>query len=493
MEALIIIGIIVAFALTMNQKRSKRGQGLTAFLSPSVNIKTPQRSKFSKGHFLEKTFNLSLPDDFELSNEFVTGFNAIEKTSQNLYITGEAGTGKTTLLKYFRQKTQKKFVVLAPTGIAAINSHGQTIHSFFKFPPKLIQKEHIRRVYNGRRIFEHLELLIVDEASMMRADLMDGIDYALRLNKENHHIPFGGVQVVLFGDLYQLPPIVDKEMADVYNNLYDTPYFFSAKVFQHVNFSHFNLQKIYRQKDKDFRELLNKLRNRKLTVTDMKLLNSRVEPQLCETWSDCITLTPTNAAANAINETRLSKLGGKEFVYNASIKGEFDEKSYPTETELRLKVGAQVLMIKNDPDKRWVNGSIGEVVDLDKDSVEVRIGDKVHEVGVAVWEKIKYRYDIEEEKIVEEVLGSFEQYPIKLAWAITIHKSQGLTFDRLVIDLDHGAFTHGQVYVALSRCRSFGGVLLKRSVTHRDIIFDERIRRIKNYFPKLTGEYETAP
>ncbi|HNX68882.1 MAG TPA: DEAD/DEAH box helicase [Candidatus Omnitrophota bacterium] len=438
----------------------------------------------SQDHFLKKNFDLTLPPDFELSDEFLAAFDAIENTDKNLYITGEAGTGKTTLLKYFRQNTRTNFIVLAPTGIAAINSHGQTIHSFFKFPPKLIQKNHVRKVYTARQIFESLDLLIVDEASMMRADLMDGIDHALRVNKGRPRKPFGGVRVVLFGDLFQLPPIVDRDIAPIYSSLYETPYFFSANVFKKVKFHQINLKKIYRQKDGEFKGLLNKIRNRSVTADEMNLLNVRVDPVLCDAVQDCITLTPTNAAAKAINDTRLAGLSGKEFVYDAVSQGEFDANSYPTETALRLKKGAQVLMIRNDPEKRWVNGSIGEVVELNEESIQVRIGQRTHRVEAAVWEKITYRYDEDDDKIVEDVAGSFEQYPIKLAWAITIHKSQGLTFDKLIIDLAHGAFSHGQVYVALSRCRSFEGVLLRRPVKHRDIIFDPRIHRIADHFPE---------
>lgn len=445
------------------------------------------------GHFLKNNFALSLPDDFVLSDEFIAGFDAIENTGKNLYITGEAGTGKTTLLKYFRQNTKKKYVVLAPTGIAAINSHGQTIHSFFRFPPKFIQKEFIRKIGNAGPTFDSLELLIVDEASMLRADLMDGIDHALRVNKRQPSRPFGGVQVVLFGDLFQLPPIVNRDIADIYAPMYPTPYFFSAKVFQEVAFHRLSLRKIYRQKDREFKNLLNKIRNRSVTIDEMKILNSRVNPGLCETAQDCITLTTTNAVANALNENRLKKLRGKEFAYHATIEGEFDEKSWPTGTELRLKKGAQVLMIRNDTEKRWVNGSIGEVVGLEEDLIEVRIGQKVHAVEPVSWEKIRYQYDEIEDKIAEEVVGSFEQYPIKLAWAITIHKSQGLTFDKLIIDLDHGAFTHGQVYVALSRCRSLEGVTLKRPVRPGDIIFDDRILQVEDYFPKWSPEKPRHP
>ncbi|OGX07298.1 MAG: hypothetical protein A2Z88_00015 [Omnitrophica WOR_2 bacterium GWA2_47_8] len=418
-----------------------------------------------------------MPDDFELSEDFIRCFKELENTRRNIYITGEAGTGKTTLLKYFRQNTQKNVVVLAPTGIAAINCYGQTLHSFFKFPPKLIQKEHVRRVYNGQKIFSKLDMVIIDEASMMRADLLDGVDEALRLNMNNPDEAFGGVQVVLFGDLYQLPPIIDKQAREVYAQRYATPYFFSSKIFDAASFKRMDLEKIYRQNDAEFTTILNKIRNKTLGAAEIQVLNARVNQKPESSTEDCITLTPTNAAALALNESKLAKLTAEEFIYSASINGEFDESSYPTEVRLRLKAGAQVLMIQNDPEKRWVNGSVGELVKLDEDFIQVRIEGKTHEVDKAKWKKIRYKHDPELDRITEEEIGGFEQYPIKLAWAITIHKSQGLTFDRLIVDFDSGTFAHGQAYVALSRCRSLEGLTLKRPLAQSDIIFDSRIAR----------------
>lgn len=428
-------------------------------------------------YHLLKTASLDLPEDFELSEDFVRCFNELENTRRNLYITGEAGTGKTTLLKYFRQNTKKNVVVLAPTGIAAINCYGQTLHSFFKFPPKLIQKEHVRRVYNGQKIFAKLDMVIIDEASMMRADLLDGVDEALRLNMNNPDEAFGGVQMVLFGDLYQLPPIIDKQAKEVYAQRYATPYFFSSKIFEAASFKRLALEKIYRQSDTEFTALLNKIRNKTLGAAEIQVLNARVHQKPESSTEDCITLTPTNAAALALNESKLAKLSAEEFIYGASINGEFDESSYPTEVKLRLKAGAQVLMIQNDPEKRWVNGSVGELVKLDEDFIQVKIEGKTHEVDKAKWKKIRYKHDPEIDKITEEEIGGFEQYPIKLAWAITIHKSQGLTFDRLIVDFDSGTFAHGQAYVALSRCRSLEGLILKRPLAQSDIIFDSRIAR----------------
>jgi len=418
----------------------------------------------------------ALPEDFELSDEFLEAFARIEHTKDHLFLTGEAGTGKTTFLKYFRGNTKKKYIVLAPTGIAAINIGGQTIHSFFSFPPKLIRADDIRALKRHRRLFSVLELVIIDEASMMAADLLDSIDQSLRLNKGNMLMPFGGVQMVLIGDMHQLPPVVSKDLADHYPRMYESRYFFSSRVFQAVNFERFTFTKIYRQKDRAFTALLNKIRMNEIDPGDLNELNSRVD-ECCDGFEDCITLTPTNAQANSINEARLNKLEARTFEYPARIEGEFDAPSYPNEINLQLKVGAQVLMIKNDAEKRWVNGSIGEVVELKTDLVKIRIGREIYEVAPVVWEKVKYTFDEERKDITAAVTGRYEQYPMKLAWAITIHKSQGLTFDRLIVDMGWGAFESGQTYVALSRCRDFGSLHLKKPISFRDVRLDEKIRQ----------------
>lgn len=426
----------------------------------------------------------ALPEDFELSDEILIAFDQIEHTRGHVFLTGEAGTGKTTFLKYFRQHTNKNFIVLAPTGIAAINIGGQTIHSFFNFPPKLIREKDIHALKRHHRLFMALELVIIDEASMMRADLLDSIDHSLRLNKANMLVPFGGVQMLLIGDMHQLPPIISKELTDHYPKMYESRYFFSSRAFRSVHFEHLWLTKIYRQKDRAFTALLNKIRANEIGPHDLKQLNSRVHKS-CDNFEDCITLTPTNAQANAINETKLAKLDSQVFEYTAKILGDFDVPSYPNDVKLQLKVGAQVLMIKNDAEKRWVNGSIGEVVELKKDLVEVRIGEGVYDVEPIGWEKMKYTFDENENYIREEVIGRYEQYPMKLAWAITIHKSQGLTFDRMILDIGCGAFESGQTYVAISRCRDFYQLYLKKPISMRDIRLD---KKIKEFDSVMTGD-----
>jgi ATP-dependent exoDNAse (exonuclease V) alpha subunit len=425
-----------------------------------------------------------LPDNLELNDEFLGAFNLLENTNESIFITGKAGTGKSTLLKYFKKNTSKNVAILAPTGVAAINVGGQTIHSFFKFPPRLIQKDNIRRRRNSE-IIQKLDTVIIDEVSMVRADLMDGIDYALRINRDEMKLPFGGVQMIFFGDLFQLPPVVEKEARGILDQIYDSPYFFKASVFNKLKLRYVELIKNYRQSDTKFIDLLNKIRNKSQVEEDLALLNERVKKKITDGLNQCVILTTTNNRANSINEEKLTGLPGREYKYQAIINGNFEESAYPTEYCLRLKKGAQIILIKNDLDKRWVNGTIAEIASLSQDTIKVSINESIYDVPRSTWEKIEYEYDPVEDKIKEKVIGTFEQYPIKLAWAITIHKSQGQTFDNLVIDLGDGAFTHGQVYVGLSRCTSLEGIVLKRPVIASDIIFDKRIYEFRNRFLDL--------
>ena len=416
-----------------------------------------------------------VPENFELTPDLSRAFDLMENTGQHLYITGKAGTGKSTLLQYFKQKTGKKIVTLAPTGIAAINVGGSTIHSFFRFPPHLITKDKIHRVRGKQDLFDALDTVMIDEVSMVRADVMDGIDYSLRINRGLLKEPFGGVQVILVGDLCQLPPIVEKDLAEYFKDSYEGPFFFSAGIIKEINPEVIELQKVFRQNDPEFVELLNRVRNKKIETSDLRRLNER-HGKGPDKSRLAITLTSTNAQASEINRSHLDSLDSEEFVFDAIVLEDFDEKSYPADRQLRLKRGAQVMMVKNDPSKRWVNGTLGMIQRLSNDLVEVSFpGGLTCAVEPLTWEKIEYEYDKEEGRIEPVITGSFLQYPIKLAWAITIHKSQGKTFDEVIIDLGTGAFAHGQTYVALSRCRSFEGIHLKTPIQHRDIILDSRV------------------
>lgn len=426
-----------------------------------------------------------LPADLEINDEFKAAFDLMEYSGEHLFITGKAGTGKSTLLKYFKANTGKKIVVLAPTGVAAINIGGQTIHSFFRLPPRIIRKDTIK-LLRDKGLIKNVDMVIIDEVSMVRADIMDGLDYALRLNRGRMKAPFGGAQMVFFGDLFQLSPVVENEARELLGELYPSPYFFSANVFNDCRIKSIELSTIYRQKDSAFMELLNRVRNKEYTQEDLDILNGRVQKNIDVPKKDpTVILTTTNNMANIINQERLSKLPGKEITYEATATGKFDESAYPTDTSLKLKKGAQVILIKNDPEKQWVNGTLAKVVALSKESVVVDIDGRRCDVPIVKWQKIEYSYNEAEGKIEDEVVGDFAQYPIKLAWAITIHKSQGQTFDKVIIDLGGGAFTHGQLYVALSRCTCLDGIRLKRPVMRRDIIFDERIYEFRERFASL--------
>jgi ATP-dependent DNA helicase PIF1 len=418
----------------------------------------------------------------DLNAQFLQARDLIERQGESLFITGKAGTGKSTLLQYLRSTTNKETVVLAPTGVAALNVGGQTIHSFFQFPPTRIDPQAIQQ-RRDTKLFQKLELLIIDEVSMVRADVMDGIDAALRQYRENP-APFGGVQVVLCGDLFQLPPIVrDADLQMFFNQHYGGPYFFLAHVFAELRPYVLDLTTVYRQRDPAFIEVLNKIRERRLDAELFALLKQRVIPPDGQPHEGhFLTLTTTNETAWHTNQTRLEQIRGSSLTSSAVVTGIFDPASFPTERELELKRGAQVMMLKNDPERRWVNGTLGTVSVLNDKKVRVKIAGTSHEVEPETWQNIQYHYHRETNRIEEEVIGTFTQYPMRLAWAITIHKSQGQTFDKVLIDLGRGAFAHGQTYVALSRCRSLEGLAFSRPVLPRDILFDERVHGFTRVF-----------
>jgi len=430
-------------------------------------------------------FNNGIPEGLELDKGFDRIFDFIESTNECAFITGRAGTGKSTLLQHVKAKTAKNVAILAPTGIAAINVGGQTIHSFFGFPWHLIEKGDVHKRFKMSDLFGNLDTLIIDEVSMLRADLMNGVEYALRINMDND-IPFGGIQTIFFGDMYQLPPVVkEKELNQYFEPRYGGCYFFNANVFNKIKPKYFELTKIYRQTDKNFLKLLNRVRCNEVTREDLELLNQRVDITAGEDrLNPHLILTPTNRLAGGINEARLAELDAKEYTYQAIIRGEFPRDAYPTAYHLKLKKGAQVMLIKNDRYKRWVNGTLAVIEDVAPDCVKVLIDGGVYEVLQEEWEQFEYTYNKEKGEMGKEVVGTFTQYPIKLAWAVTIHKSQGHTFDNIIINLGNGAFSHGQVYVALSRCRTFEGISLVKPIRHKDIIFDKRVCRFTDKFVK---------
>lgn len=415
-----------------------------------------------------------------LTSDFRNCLALLEGTNESYFITGKAGTGKSTLLQLFKDTTRKKLAVIAPTGIAALNVRGQTIHSFFGFPPHPLNKKQIHRVPN-HRLYERIETLVIDEISMVRADLLDQIDYFLRVNRGIHE-PFGGVQMIFFGDLYQLPPVLSSESERHYlSQLYETPYFYSAHVFRDsFDIQLVELHHVYRQEEYQFIQLLDKVRTRYIDQDDLDEINRRAYGQNEAALSTdyTITLSTTNAIADRINSERIHALDTPSFTFHAEIEGDFQRNSYPTDPVLSVKVGAQVMFVRNDPNKEFVNGSIGRVVYLDHSTISVEIDrhgtSKSIQLQPAEWHILKYKLNKDQE-LEAEVIGTFRHYPIKLAWAITIHKSQGKTFDKIHIDLGRGAFEFGQTYVALSRCRTLEGVMLSRPLRPQDILVDERI------------------
>jgi len=390
---------------------------------------------------------------------------------RNVFLTGRAGTGKTTLLRQLIFNALDKAVVLAPTGLAAVNVGGQTIHSFFNFPPRLLDAGDARKIRN-QRVVRAIETMVIDEVSMVRADMMQAIDNTLRLNRASRQ-PFGGVRMILSGDLHQLPPVVGSDVEHILEESYGGAWFFKAPGFQAAQFRLAALKRIFRQEDESFIRILNGLRNARLAPEDVELLRTRVSSRSpAEASITHVVLTPNNAAAWRINQLRLAELEGPARNYTATLEGNFEAKAFPTEEVLELKAGARVMMIRNDPSGRWVNGSLGVVQGLGESDAYVKIAGETHRVAQQAWEKFRYDFDAASKSVSRSVVGSFKQLPLRLAYATTIHKSQGMTLDKVYIDFDRGMFAHGQAYVAFSRCRSLEGLELSRELRPRDIIID---------------------
>lgn len=398
-------------------------------------------------------------------------YDLIANTNTSFFLTGRAGTGKTTFLRNVQELVGKRFVTLAPTGVAAINAGGETIHSFFGLPKEVCEPGTLGSIVSFRNsrynTVRHTDTIIIDEVSMVRCDIIDAIDYTLRSVMRNN-LPFGGKQIVFVGDLFQLPPVVSqKAEKEMLQDIYQTSafFFFKAKVFKSINLAKIEFQKVYRQSDdQQFLQVLEDVRMNKMNVTDIELLNQRVGLPSCDDGM-VITLASRNDTANSINSQRLAEIDSEQFTYESKVTGKVEAKTLPAEETLSLKVGAQVMFTRNDQSKRWANGTLAKVTKLTKDEISVTLdnGD-THVVPLASWESYTYKYDHEKGKMQKTLSGTFTQFPLKLAWAITVHKSQGLTFDKMVLDLGSRFFAPGQLYVALSRVRSMKGLFLTRGI-----------------------------
>ncbi len=428
----------------------------------------------------EKILNEKMKLD--LNEHFLNALHIMEDTDRNVFVTGRAGTGKSTLLQHFRNNTKKALAVIAPTGVAAVNVKGQTIHSFFNFKidvtPDTVKKIRPR----DKAIYKNLDAIVVDEISMVRADILDCIDIFLRIHGKKKSLPFGGIQMIFIGDLYQLPPVVRYREKAMFSEYYKSPYFFDSKVFSNgLDMEFIELEKVYRQKDERFLNILNAIRNNTASDDDFTAINLKHLPDFEDNGKFYICLTTTNELADSINQKKLSEVKGKEYKYHGIIDGNFDIKDLPTGQDIAVKIGAQVMLLNNDSYGRWINGSIGKIVEIEEIKnepdiiwVELSDGSRV-DVVPYTWEMYEFDYDRGKNTVASEITGRFTQHPIKFAWAVTIHKSQGLTFERMVIDIGRGTFSHGQLYVALSRCTNLDGIILKKPIMKRHIFMDRRI------------------
>jgi ATP-dependent DNA helicase PIF1 len=477
MEWLLIVGgLIVAYYVG---KLANRGSGSSNGSSqpPQRHVQVaPVATAIKVKPTVPKLLNIKQLDidDIALSKEQQQIFNLLETTNDPYYITGKAGTGKSVLLRYFVANTGKRAVVVAPTGVAALNIGGQTIHSFFRMPFE-IDFDDIKVDYKTKEILRNIDTVVIDEVSMVRVDLMEAVSIKLQKARGNEE-PFGGVQMIVFGDLYQLPPVVsDGELQRYFNHNFGGHYFFNAPSIKASGLKIYELAYIFRQKDPEFKNILNSIRQGTIKAADLQTLNERTKATKPD--SGFVTLAGHNATVSSINHKKLAELPGTEKTYQAEVWGSITESSFPTEKVLRLKTGAQVMLLKNDIQKprRWANGTLGVVTKLGADVVKVNIDGVEHTITPATWDKVQYDYNHEERLLDKKTVSSFKQLPLRLAWAITIHKSQGQTYQSVAIDLSDGAFAHGQTYVALSRCVSLEGLYLDSAVKRDDIIVDPDI------------------
>lgn len=441
-----------------------------------------------------------VPPPIELTPEAQTVLRLCEDTSQHVFLTGRAGTGKSTLLQHFRSTTRKRLVVLAPTGVAAVNVQGQTIHSFFGFGPGITPERARRRATGKQHLYKYLQTLVIDEISMVRADLLDCIDQFLRLNGPRAGAPFGGVQMLFIGDLHQLPPVVLPEEESLFTTHYASPYFFDARALRATPYTVIHLSKVYRQQDATFVSLLDAVRTGHVDHQQLATLNARSQQDEAaeHAGEPPVTLVTTNSMAERLNAAQLARLRQPAHTFRGTINGTFQRPQLPTEEHLTLKAGARIMMLNNDPRGQWVNGTLGWVAALKAEGEWVAVYvalDNGHRGKIlpCTWESVRYTWDATTQRIAAQIVGSFTQYPLRLAWAVTIHKAQGKTFDRVVIDVGHGTFAPGQAYVALSRCRRLEGLVLRTPLRPEHVLIDQRVRAFLARTEALAAEAGEQP